>query len=97
MTVLHADEFSALMQQRQDAQVVAWLDNPHADSLWISSIAQFETMVRFSSERTSHLHVCGWLDSAGPASRIARHQVPMLNLQTASMAVHTRSRHKCPR
>ena len=42
MIVLDTNVLSALMQQQPDAQVVAWLDNQHADSIWISSITVFE-------------------------------------------------------
>ena len=42
MIVLDTNVLSALMQKQPDAQVVAWLDNQHADSIWISSITVFE-------------------------------------------------------
>ena len=42
MIVLDTNVLSALMQQQPDTQVVAWLDNQHADSIWISSITLFE-------------------------------------------------------
>ena len=42
MIVLHANVPSAPMRQQPNAQVVAWLDNQHADSIWISSITLFE-------------------------------------------------------
>jgi toxin FitB len=42
MIVLDTNVLSALMQQHPDAQVVAWLDQQHAESIWISSITLFE-------------------------------------------------------
>lgn len=42
MIVLDTNVLSALMQRQPDAQVVAWLDNQPAESLWISSITLFE-------------------------------------------------------
>ena len=42
MIVLDTNVLSALMQQQPDTQVVAWLDNQHADSIWISSLTLFE-------------------------------------------------------
>lgn len=42
MIVLDTNVLSALMQQQPDAQVVAWLDNQPAESVWISSITVFE-------------------------------------------------------
>lgn len=42
MIVLGTNVLSALMQKQPDAQVVAWLDKQHADSIWISSITMFE-------------------------------------------------------
>ena len=42
MIVLDTNVLSALMQQQPDAQVVAWLDNQDAGSIWISSITLFE-------------------------------------------------------
>ncbi|HEY8710592.1 MAG TPA: PIN domain-containing protein [Burkholderiaceae bacterium] len=42
MTVLEPNALSALMQRQPDDQVVAWLDNHHAESIWISSITLFE-------------------------------------------------------
>jgi toxin FitB len=40
--VLDTNVLSALMQHKPDAQVVAWLDSQHAESIWISSITLFE-------------------------------------------------------
>jgi predicted nucleic acid-binding protein len=40
--VLDTNVLSALMQQQPDAQVVAWLDNQDAESIWISSVTLFE-------------------------------------------------------
>ena len=37
MIVLDTNVLAALMQQKPDAQVVAWLDSQHAESIWISS------------------------------------------------------------
>lgn len=42
MIVPDTNVLSALMQQQPDTQVVAWLDNQHAESIWISSITLFE-------------------------------------------------------
>lgn len=42
MMVLDTNVLSALMQQQPDTQVVAWLDNQPAESIWISSITLFE-------------------------------------------------------
>lgn len=42
MIILDTNVLSALMQQQPDAQVVAWLDNQPAESIWISSITLFE-------------------------------------------------------
>ena len=42
MIVLDTNVLSALMQQQPDAQVVAWLDDQKAESIWISSITLFE-------------------------------------------------------
>jgi predicted nucleic acid-binding protein len=42
MIVLDTNVLSALMQNLPDAQVVAWLDDQHADSVWISSVTLFE-------------------------------------------------------
>ena len=42
MIVLDTNVLSALMQNLPDAQVVAWLDGQHAESVWISSVTVFE-------------------------------------------------------
>lgn len=42
MIVLDTNVLSALMQQRPDAQVVAWLDKQAAESIWISTVTLFE-------------------------------------------------------
>lgn len=42
MIILDTNVLSALMQQQPDVQVVAWLDNQPAESIWISSITLFE-------------------------------------------------------
>ena len=42
MIVLDTNVLSALMQHKPDAQVVAWLDSQHAESIWISSVTLFE-------------------------------------------------------
>jgi len=42
MIVLDTNVLSALMQQRPDAKVVAWLDTQPAESVWITSITLFE-------------------------------------------------------
>ena len=48
MIVLDTNVLSALMQQQPDTQVVAWLDNQHVDSIWISSITLFEARYRLA-------------------------------------------------
>ena len=40
MIGMHTNVLSAPMRQQPDTQVVAWLDNQHADSIWISSKAK---------------------------------------------------------
>lgn len=40
--LLDTNVLSALMQQRPDPHVVAWLDQQRAESIWISSITLFE-------------------------------------------------------
>lgn len=42
MIVLDTNVLSALMQQQPDPQVVAWLDDQPAESIWLSSITLFE-------------------------------------------------------
>jgi predicted nucleic acid-binding protein len=42
MIVLDTNVLSAVMQQQPDAQVVAWLDQQAAESIWISTITLFE-------------------------------------------------------
>lgn len=42
MIMLDTNVLSALMQQRPDPQVVAWLDDQAADAIWLSSITLFE-------------------------------------------------------
>ena len=42
MIVLDTNVLSALMQQTPDPQVVAWLDDQPAESIWLSSITLFE-------------------------------------------------------
>jgi hypothetical protein len=42
MIILDTNVLSALMQQQPDPQVVAWLDEQPAESVWISSITLFE-------------------------------------------------------
>ena len=42
MIVLDTNVLSAVMQQQPDPQVVAWLDNLPAQSVWITSITLFE-------------------------------------------------------
>lgn len=42
MIILDTNVLSALMQQQPDPQVVIWLDNQPAESIWISSITLFE-------------------------------------------------------
>ena len=42
MIILDANVLSALMQQQPDPQVVAWLDDQPAESIWLSSITVFE-------------------------------------------------------
>ena len=42
MIILDTNVLSALMQQQADAQVVAWLDDQPAESVWLTSITVFE-------------------------------------------------------
>ena len=42
MMILDTNVLSALMQQQPDPQIVAWLDEQPAESIWISSITVFE-------------------------------------------------------
>lgn len=42
MIILDTNVLSALMQQQPDPQVVAWLDDQSAESIWLSSITLFE-------------------------------------------------------
>ena len=42
MIILDTNVLSALMQQQPDPQVVAWLDDQPAESIWINSITLFE-------------------------------------------------------
>ncbi|NMW19589.1 MAG: type II toxin-antitoxin system VapC family toxin [Chlorobiaceae bacterium] len=42
MIILDTNALSALMQQQPDPQVVAWLDNQPAESIWLNSITLFE-------------------------------------------------------
>lgn len=42
MIMLDTNVLSALMQQQPDPQVVAWLDDQPAESIWLSSITLFE-------------------------------------------------------
>lgn len=42
MIILDTNVLSALMQQQPDPQVVAWLDDQPAESIWLNSITLFE-------------------------------------------------------
>lgn len=42
MIILDTNVLSALMQQQPDPQVISWLDDQPAESIWISSITLFE-------------------------------------------------------
>ncbi len=42
MIILDTNVLSALMQQQPDPQVVAWLDDQPAESIWLNSITVFE-------------------------------------------------------
>ena len=42
MIILDTNVLSALMQQQPDPQVVAWLDDQPADTIWLNSITLFE-------------------------------------------------------
>ena len=42
MIILDTNALSALMHQQPNPQVVAWLDDQSAESVWLSSIALFE-------------------------------------------------------
>lgn len=42
MIILDTNVLSALMQQQPDPQIVAWLDDQPAESIWLNSITLFE-------------------------------------------------------
>jgi len=42
MIILDTNVLSAVMQQQPDLQVVAWLDEQPAESIWLNSITLFE-------------------------------------------------------
>ena len=42
MIILDTNVLSALMQQRPDPQVVEWLDDQPAESIWLNTITLFE-------------------------------------------------------
>ena len=42
MIILDTNVLSALMQQQPDPQVVSWLDDQPAESIWINSVTLFE-------------------------------------------------------
>ena len=42
MIILDTNVLAALMQQQPDPQVVAWLDDQPADTIWLNSITVFE-------------------------------------------------------
>ena len=42
MIMLDTNVLSALMQQQPDPQIVAWLDDQPAESIWLNSITLFE-------------------------------------------------------
>jgi predicted nucleic acid-binding protein len=42
MMILDTNVLSALMQRQPDPEIVAWLDEQPAESIWISSITVFE-------------------------------------------------------
>ena len=42
MIILYTNALSALMHQQPNPQVVAWLDDQPAESIWLSSITLFE-------------------------------------------------------
>lgn len=48
MIILDTNVLSALMQQRPDAAVIAWMDAQAADSIWITIVTVFEA--RFGLE-----------------------------------------------
>ena len=41
MIILDTNVVSALMQQQPDLQVVAWLDDQPAESIWINAVCVF--------------------------------------------------------
>lgn len=43
MIILDTNVVSALMQQQPDQQVVAWLDDQPAESIWINAVTLFES------------------------------------------------------
>ncbi len=48
MIILDTNASSALMHQQPNPQVVAWLDDQSAESIWLSSIALFEVRYRLA-------------------------------------------------
>lgn len=42
MIILDTNVVSALMQQQPDLQVVAWLDDQPAESIWLNAVTLFE-------------------------------------------------------
>lgn len=45
MIILDTNVLSALMRASPDLEVVAWLDEQPADSVWITSITEFESLM----------------------------------------------------
>ena len=56
MIILDTNALSALMHQQPNPQVVAWLDDQSAESIWLSSIALFE--VRYGLAQQAGAKTC---------------------------------------
>lgn len=60
MIILDTNVLSAVMQQQPDLQVVAWLDEQPAESIWLNSVTLFEARYGMallaSGQRKSILH-----------------------------------------
>ena len=60
MIILDTNVLSALIQQQPDPQVVSWLDDQPAESIWLSSITLFEARYGLallaSGQRKTILH-----------------------------------------
>lgn len=43
MIILDTNVLSALMRSAPDAEVIAWLDEQPSESIWITSVTEFES------------------------------------------------------